>query len=353
MCEMQKCPICGELIKKGNGHHIKKCMDNFIDNLSEDKKNEYVSLYNSGVSIYELSTILNFSYNATVKFLKKIGITKFRTISEQKLTDHTKNKAKQTYLKHYGCEHNFCKNSESRKEWEQRLLDTEGITNVFQRESVKQKSKETLLKNYGKNAKQYVNSKEHYFEKWLNEGYTLDDCEKMYKELCYKRGNSMRLSYYIEKYGNNMGYEKYKSLLLQIAQRSKTSRTISSLNIRIFDLLDSLNIKYEYEFPLETEVPGKFLYYDIKIKNYIFELQGDYWHASPLKYKANDIVHYPNNVQYTAQFIWDKDKYKKNVAEFNGYTVFYIWEHDMNNKDKWEFIKKCFKRYAEIENNWN
>ena len=233
MCEMQKCPICGELIKKGNGHHIKKCMDNFIDNLSEDKKNEYVSLYNSGVSIYELSTILNFSYNATVKFLKKIGITKFRTISEQKLTDHTKNKAKQTYLKHFGCEHNFCKNSESRKEWEQRLLDTEGIANVFQRESVKHKSKETLLKNY------------------------------------------------------------------------------------------------------------------------IFELQGDYWHASPLKYKANDIVHYPNNVQYTAQFIWDKDKYKKNVAEFNGYTVFYIWEHDMNNKDKWEFIKKCFKRYAEIENNWN
>ena len=132
MCEMQKCPICGELIKKGNGHHIKKCMDNFIDNLSEDKKNEYVSLYNSGVSIYELSTILNFSYNATVKFLKKIGITKFRTISEQKLTDHTKNKAKQTYLKHCGCEHNFCKNSESRKEWEQRLLDTEGIANVFQ-----------------------------------------------------------------------------------------------------------------------------------------------------------------------------------------------------------------------------
>ena len=71
MCEMQKCPICRELIKKGNGHHIKKCMDNFINNLSEDKKNEYVSLYNSGVSIYELSTILNFSYNATVKFLKK------------------------------------------------------------------------------------------------------------------------------------------------------------------------------------------------------------------------------------------------------------------------------------------
>ena len=185
MCEMQKCPICGELIKKGNGHHIKKCMDNFINNLSEDKKNEYVSLYNSGVSIYELSTILNFSYNATVKFLKKIGITKFRTISEQKLTDHTKNKAKQTYLKHYACEHNFCKNSESRKEWEQRLLDTEGITNVFQRESVKHKSKETLLKK-----ESYSTRKTRFGEFNKNIQYTdkiVTPFSKVYKKYDYFR----------------------------------------------------------------------------------------------------------------------------------------------------------------------
>lgn len=343
-----KCPICGKKIKKGNGHHIKKCLDQFVNNLSNEEKQKYIDLYNSGFSIYELSQILNFSFNSAKKFLEKIGITNFRTNTEQKLSARTKNKYKETCLKHFGCEHNFCKNSISRQQWEKRLYNEEGIVNVFQRDDVKKKSRETLKKHYGNNALQYINSKQHYYEKWVNNGYSLSECDKLYKELCYKRGNSFRLSYYIEKYGENKGYEKYKDILLKISNRRVNA--ISTLNKRMYDLLDSLNIYYEPEFKIETEVLGKYLYYDIKIKDFIFEINGDYWHASPTKYKANDIIYYPNNLQCTAQTIWDKDLYKKNVAEFNGYTVFYIWEHDMNDPVKWEIIKKYFKKYAEIEN---
>jgi hypothetical protein len=48
-----------------------------------------------------------------------------------------------------GSNHNFSKNSKSRKIWEKRLKEEEGIANVFQRESVKEKSKETWIKNHG------------------------------------------------------------------------------------------------------------------------------------------------------------------------------------------------------------
>lgn len=56
---------------------------------------------------------------------------------------------KQSWIKSCGATHNFSKSSSSRKEWESRLLEIEGITNVFQREDVKEKIKYKLLKNYG------------------------------------------------------------------------------------------------------------------------------------------------------------------------------------------------------------
>lgn len=44
-----------------------------------------------------------------------------------------------------GSEHNFSKQSSSRKKWEKRLKDEEGIDNVFQRESIKERAKKKHL----------------------------------------------------------------------------------------------------------------------------------------------------------------------------------------------------------------
>jgi hypothetical protein len=56
---------------------------------------------------------------------------------------------KQSWIKTCGTEHNFCKNSSSRKKWEEKLLNEEGITNVWQRENVKEKSKKACLEKFG------------------------------------------------------------------------------------------------------------------------------------------------------------------------------------------------------------
>lgn len=56
---------------------------------------------------------------------------------------------KLAWIESCGASHNFIKNSTSRKAWESRLLETEGIVNVFQREEVKKKSIETLKTRYG------------------------------------------------------------------------------------------------------------------------------------------------------------------------------------------------------------
>jgi len=56
-----------------------------------------------------------------------------------------------SWKKTCGAEHNFSKESSSRKKWEQQLKEEEGIDNVFQRKSVKEKSRKTWEENYGVN----------------------------------------------------------------------------------------------------------------------------------------------------------------------------------------------------------
>jgi len=56
---------------------------------------------------------------------------------------------KESWKKSCGEEHNFSKNSTSRKKWEENLFKNEGIINVWQRDSVKEKCKKTHIKNLG------------------------------------------------------------------------------------------------------------------------------------------------------------------------------------------------------------
>lgn len=78
------------------------------------------------------------------------------------------------------------------------------------------------------------------------------------------------------------------------------------------------------------------LSYDILINNTkkIIEVQGDYWHANPNKYKTNDLIVNKKLGTVSAKEIWDKDLEKKNRAEKLGYSILYIWESDIKKKSK-------------------
>jgi len=81
--------------------------------------------------------------------------------------------------------------------------------------------------------------------------------------------------------------------------------------------------------------------YDIVYKNKIIEYNGDFWHASPKKYKEYDIVKLPNKT-ITAKEIWEKDLEKIKLAESQGYKVLVIWESDFK-KNKEKVIKECLQ----------
>lgn len=59
----------------------------------------------------------------------------------------------------------------------------------------------------------------------------------------------------------------------------------------------------------------------------IIEINGDYIHANPLKYKSDQIIRIGSR-SYTADNKWAKDADRKSYLESVGYVVFTVWESD-------------------------
>lgn len=62
-------------------------------------------------------------------------------------------------------------------------------------------------------------------------------------------------------------------------------------------------------------------------KKFIIEINGDYVHANPLKFKADDVIRLYGQ-SYTALEKWSADALRKKKLENAGYVVFVIWESD-------------------------
>lgn len=352
------CEICGKEFtletsprpKSAYNKHYQFCSwrKELLEKENIDRKdlNQILDKYGSVSNMFrELSPKYGGNLNSYFKLFKEDNID--TSIKRSNNSEIVKEKRKQTNLELYGSEHNFCKDHPSRKKWEERLLKEEGITNVFQRESVKQKAMQTMIEKYGV---EHSAQSEAFkvTELYMINKYGEEKGKKLWKELCYNRGKSMRVSDLIAKYGEEKGIEIWKNKLKNLAEYAGHNKAISSLNIKFKKLLESLNIEYESEFCLWlNDIHPKF--YDFKIDNFIFELNGDFWHANPKKYKESDILHFPGG-DVIAKDLWEKDNIKKKLAEDNGYKVIYYWECDINDFKLWNKIVEKLTQYANIKN---
>lgn len=105
----------------------------------------------------------------------------------------------------------------------------------------------------------------------------------------------------------NIGKRKYKTSKLEITFR---------------DILDLLDIKYETNF-YAKDIKA---FYDIYIpsKKLVIEVDGDFWHCNPTKYKNG-----PTNKCQIINLLRDKEK--EQWLKDNGYKLLRFWESDINN----------------------
>ena len=88
------------------------------------------------------------------------------------------------------------------------------------------------------------------------------------------------------------------------------------------EFLDKLGVKYVYQF--EAKDIGRFFDFFLPDDNCIIEIDGDFWHGNPDKYKEEELRPH----QKRAQRI---DEHKTKWALMRGIPIIRFWESDINN----------------------
>lgn len=288
--KIRTCPFCNK--KTSNSPHIYGCKEN--QNKLSKSEIKYLflshnfpditkkSLYSAYIIEKKSLNDIKSKYDIDLKsicFLLDYFDIRVRTISDA--TKLTTDKKINTCLQKYGVE------------W------------YSQTDKAKLSKKETFKKNYGTDNIW----KSDYFKKNLDK-------------------------YFFKKHGlNRSEYFKDKWIKLNEEEKSKILKdwyskcTYSSgLEKRIKSILDDMGIEYISNGLINNRS------FDIIIDNNIIEIQGDFWHANPDKYKPNDYLNFPGGKKIKASELWKKDEEKKVMVEKLKYNLLYLWENDIKRK---------------------
>lgn len=291
---MRKCPFCSREVS--NAPHIYFCESKTTEDRREIKllyinKNfpslstiEYVIDIYSNKSLPDIKREFGIDYKSFLFLLDYYNIKKRDISTSAKLI--SANKYKKTCRDRYG------------------------VDNVSQSNFIKNKKKDTFIKNYG------VDNifKDNEFKKWILENNFA--WNNLSDEQNIERIKKQTAS--IKKYWNNLTDEQ--------KNRLHYYNGTSNLETKISEVLNNLSISYVTQFPLS----GKLFDFRLVNTNILIEVNGDYWHCNPIKYRKDDIVNFFGK-KTKVYNVWQKDEEKRLRAEKNKFIVIYIWENEINN----------------------
>jgi G:T-mismatch repair DNA endonuclease (very short patch repair protein) len=252
--------------------------------------------------------VYGLSYNQTL-FLLKYHNIKTRTSKEAAETKTTRAKFKATCINKYGQD------------------------NPSKTKKIKNKKRKTFLKNYGVDNIFKTNEFKKNLDKYFREKHGLSRREVV---------SQSNRKIWASKTQEEKDAWLDKSIRSEKAIESLFSATkgynISSIEYRICNMLDILQIEYTQQLMIKYDTKKR-KFYDVYLPhiNLIIEVNGDYWHANPALYKANDIIHY-RFANITAKHIWEKDQKKIDLAIKNGYSVEVWWEQDLKKLSETQLL---------------
>lgn len=108
----------------------------------------------------------------------------------------------------------------------------------------------------------------------------------------------------------------------------------SKLQKKISQLLIKAGIPHQTQYQI-----GRY-YFDIRIGKTLLQVNGDFWHCNPEKYKSTEIVKFPGQKRTLVMNVWKRDLKKKLEANKRGFKVFYLWQSQINNSTQAMLLKK-------------
>lgn len=270
------------------------------------KRREYVrslvtkdllqELVNDGCSANHIAKDILFNIGYTtqadtiINMCKEFNIKTF-SIKESNNLTKTKLKRESTNLIKYGKNNCLSKGTSAYNKRNKTVKNKYGVTNVFCLNSIKEKSKNTMMARYG--------------------------------------------------------------VTSPILLKSHPSNgRVSKIHKKVEEYLKSINISYESEVNNKFTKLNSYMdkvyspRVDILLEQYklVIEINGDRWHANPKVYKDTDYIRLYRGL-LTAKEIRDMDKARKDQIESFGYKVLVLWEYDINNN--FNYIKRIIYEHAE------
>lgn len=193
------------------------------------------------------------------------------------------------------------------------------------------KQRKTIFKKHGVKWSSQIESVKELKRKNNIERYGVDN---IWKSDWFKTN---RDNFFIEKHGMNVS-EYNKLYWLKLSEDDKKNHMInsvfkssinSSIELRIKSILDMMCIEYISQKKIKNG-KGSLYFFDICVGDILIEINGDFWHANPQKYKNKDILKFPKK-EIIAESLWIKDKNKYKEGRKNGYNIVYLWENFIRN----------------------
>lgn len=181
----------------------------------------------------------------------------------------------------------------------------------------------------------YVGSCEEYFIEKFGEELG----KQKWKEVNKSKG--VTLENYIKRLGKEKGTEEFNK---RIQRKTKFYSKMSSQFFE--DLIKRLGRKEhiyfgENEFGKYNPYTGGYVKFDFTdtLNHKIIEFNGDNFHP-----KEEHDKNFKNvfNKEITSEMAWQRDRQKEIIANENGFKIYYIWEHEVN--ENYEIaIQKCLE----------
>jgi G:T-mismatch repair DNA endonuclease (very short patch repair protein) len=159
---------------------------------------------------------------------------------------------------------------------------------------------------------------------WVKRGFS----ESEAKEIIRERQATSTLDKFITKYGIEEGAKKYLDVNKR-KTRNWFGNTISKLESAFFESLSRITYINDKGISCRLRFDERSVVCDYldASKNRVIEINGDFWHMNPNKFKPHDVNMVTERV---AQDIWDAEKYRNGLLMSKGYEILIIWESELN-----------------------
>jgi G:T-mismatch repair DNA endonuclease (very short patch repair protein) len=309
-------------------------------NLSNELITELIGKYKNDGSVFSLVNEYGIPHKS-LSLLLKLNNVKLKSLSEVSKQKSVREKYISTCLNKYGVS-NVSKYNEVKEKKKETFIENYGVDNIFKNLEFKESLNDLMINKYG--IKRLTNPLK-ISDAWLNktevEKKLIVEKVKLTKsnwsdnrksEIINKMLetksnwsdderfiNNSNISNALKKIWSNLSDDEFNKRMIRLHKNF-----ISKLEIRVRDALNRMNISFTPQFPLNN------LIYDIKIDNtnILIEVNGDFWHGNPRKYKSTDILPFPKK-EVIVESLWKKDEKKLNIALKNGYKLLPLWEMDI------------------------